>query len=115
MRIYIEPRLGKQKPVKGNNEPLRRMNEPLRRMNEPLRRMYEPLCGIMQPVRGISEAIWGKKYGERGVQISPLIDRTSLKAVVIKQDNYAKTMNAVNTYDLDLSLTECCDDSHRIL
>ena len=106
MQIDIEPRLGKQKPVKGNNEPLRRMNEPLRRMDE-------PHCGIIEPVRGINETLRGRNgpviQGERDVQIAPLIDRASLKAAVIQEDNYSRTMNTVKKYDLNLNLSESCD------
>ena len=99
MQIDIEPRLGKQKPVKGNNGPLRRMDE--------------PHCGIIQPVRGINEALRGRNgpviQGERDVQIAPLIDRASLKAAVIQEDNYSRNMNTVKKYDLNLNLSESCD------
>ena len=47
--------------------------------------------------------------GESDVQIAPLIDRASLKAAVIQEDNYSRTMNTVKKYDLNLNLSESCD------
>ena len=108
LKINNEPHLGKQKPVKGKHEPHCGINEPLRRMNE-------PLCGEIEPVRGINEALRGKNYpvfiqGERYVHVHvPLIDRTSVKAVVIQKENCARTITAVGNYDFCLDSTESCD------
>lgn len=100
--VAVEGKLQTLTASKNNSEPHLGVQKALKGANEPFWGIIEPLQGMIEePVQGTNEL----HVGNDTIQ-TPLIDRTSAKAVVSEQ--YVRTKNCFNDYNFSIDFLESC-------